>query len=86
MGLLWGTIAVLVVIVWAITVFDIFRRHLGAGSTILWLVVTIFLPLVGSAIYWAMRKPQPGDIDRSLEADAALREEARRRPIDSPRI
>jgi hypothetical protein len=86
MGLLWGTIAVLVVIVWAITVFDIFRRHLGAGSTTLWLVVTIFLPLVGSAIYWAMRKPQPGDIDRSLEADAALREEARRRPIDSPRI
>jgi hypothetical protein len=86
MTFLWGTIAVLVVIVWAITVYDIFRRHVGAKSTILWLLLTIFLPLIGSAIYWAVRKPEPGDADRSLEADAALREEARRRPIDSPRL
>lgn len=86
MTFLWGTIAVLVVIVWAITVYDIFRRHLGAGSTILWLLVTIFLPLVGSAIYWAVRKPEPGDVDRTLAANAALRDEARSRPVDSSRF
>ena len=86
MSLLWGTIAVLVVIVWAITLYDIFRRHLGAGSTILWIVLTIFLPLIGSAIYWSVRKPEPGDIDRTLASDAAMRDEARRRPIDSPKM
>jgi phospholipase D-like protein len=86
MTLIWGTIAVLVVIVWAITVYDIFRQHLGGKSTTLWILLTIFLPFIGAIIYWSVRKPRPEDIDRSLEADAALRDEARRRPIDSPKM
>jgi hypothetical protein len=85
MGLLWGTIVVLVLIVWAITVYDIFRRHLGGKQTALWLLLVIILPFVGAVIYWATRKETPEDVESYVAADAALREENRSRSVDSTR-
>lgn len=85
MGLLWGTIMVLVVIVWAITIFDIFRRHLGGKRTALWLVLVIILPFVGALIYWGTRKETPEEVESYVAADAALRAENRAQSVDSTR-
>jgi hypothetical protein len=85
MSLLWGTIGILVLIVWAITIYDIFRRHLGGKQTTLWLVLVIILPFIGSLIYWATRKETPEDIEDYVAADAALREERRAQGVDSTR-
>lgn len=83
MSFIWWMLAVAVAIVWAISLFDIFRRHLGAQRTAAWVLLVIILPIVGSLIYWALRKPEAGDAQRAADAERARREQAQRRPFDS---
>jgi hypothetical protein len=85
MSLIWATIGIALVIVWAITVFDIIRRHLGAKQTTAWLLIVIILPFLGALLYWAMRKPTQEEIEHSADAQRSLREEVRDRPFDSTR-
>jgi len=85
MSLLWGTVALIVVIVWAITIYDIIRRHLGAKHTVGWVLLVIVLPFVGALIYWALRKPTPDELQHTLDAQVGMREEAAGRSIDSTR-
>ena len=85
MSLLWGTIGLLVLIVWAITIYDIFRRHLGGKQTALWLVLVIILPFIGALIYWATRKETPEDVEGYVAADAARRQETRSQDVGSTR-
>jgi hypothetical protein len=63
-GLLWGTIAVLLMIVWVISVVDIVRRHLGASGTIGWILLVTVLPFIGAIVYWALRKPTQDELER----------------------
>ncbi|HWM12724.1 MAG TPA: PLD nuclease N-terminal domain-containing protein [Solirubrobacteraceae bacterium] len=86
MSLLWGTIAVLAAIVWAITIYDVIRRHLGGKHTAGWLLLVIVLPFVGSLIYWTLRKPTPDELQKSFDAQRGLQEEAARRSVDSTRV
>ena len=83
MSFIWWMLAVAVAIVWVISLFDIFRRHLGGGRTAAWVLLILILPLVGSLIYVLQRKPEPGDAQRTADAERARRDEARRRPFDS---
>jgi cbb3-type cytochrome oxidase subunit 3 len=85
MSLLWGTIVFLAAIVWAITIYDILRRHLGGKKTVLWLLLVIVLPFIGALIYWALRKPEPEELQQTVVAERALREDAAARSIDSRR-
>jgi hypothetical protein len=80
MGLLWTLIAFVVAIIWILTIVDVVRRHLGAKQTTAWIVIVIILPVLGSIVYWAMRKPSAEEIDKSVAADAELRAQAHRRP------
>jgi hypothetical protein len=83
MQVLGGVIGLAVIVIWAITIWDIFRSHLGAGKTAAWLLIVILLPLVGSALYWFLRKPQAGEVQRQYDNEVALREARHRRPADS---
>jgi hypothetical protein len=69
----WITISILVLIVWAISVYDIFRRHLGAGRTAAWLLIVIILPFVGSVVYWAVRPASAEEVEAYASADRDLR-------------
>jgi hypothetical protein len=79
MSLVWGTIAIALLIVWALSIYDIVRRHLGAKRTAAWILIVVILPVVGSIVYWAMRKPDPGDAQHKYDADRSRREDAERR-------
>ena len=83
MSFIWWILAVAVAIVWVISLVDIFRRHLGVQRTAAWVLLVLILPLVGSLIYWALRKPEAGEAERTADAQRARRDEARRRPFDS---
>jgi type VI protein secretion system component VasK len=83
MSFIWWMLAVAVAIVWVISLVDIFRRRLDAARTAAYVLLILILPLVGSLIYWGLRKPEPGDAKRTADAERARREEARRRPFDS---
>jgi Phospholipase_D-nuclease N-terminal len=80
---LWITLSVLVVIVWLIGVVDIFRRRLSVMHTIAWLLIVLILPLLGTILYWVLRQPEPGELERTEAAERDIRRSRRDRPFDS---
>jgi uncharacterized membrane protein YhaH (DUF805 family) len=83
MSLLAIILVILVVVVWAITIADIIRRHYPTGTTIGWIALVVILPLVGSIVWWATRKPEPGEAEEQYLAQASRRHDAASRPFDS---
>jgi Phospholipase_D-nuclease N-terminal len=83
MSVLWFIVAILVVVVWALTLVDIFRRHFSTGTTIAWIALIVILPFIGSAIYWAVRKPTRDETEQEYLAQASMRHDAASRPFDS---
>jgi hypothetical protein len=73
------TLAVALLIVWAITIFDIVRRHLGAKQTAGWLLLVVIVPFVGAIVYWATRNPEPGEAEYFAAAERQARYEAQHR-------
>jgi hypothetical protein len=76
MGLLWWIVAIVVAFAVVLSAIDIFRRRLSAGATIGWLVLIVVLPLIGSIIYWAVRKPSAEEVEHAYEAQADMRRDA----------
>jgi hypothetical protein len=61
-GMLIGIAAIVAwAVCWVIGAADVFRRRdLGAGEKVVWLLVLLFLPLLGLFVYYlasAMRPP-----------------------------
>jgi hypothetical protein len=79
MGLLWTLIGVVVLLIVVLTIVDIVRRHLGAGATTAWILIVIIVPIIGSIIYWVMRKPSADEVEQSYLSDADRRAQANRR-------
>ena len=52
----WVAISVVLLVVWAFTVADIFRRHLGQRQTLAWILIVILLPFAGALLYWVLRR------------------------------
>lgn len=82
MSLLAIILVILVVVVWAITIADIIRRHYPTGTTLGWIALIVVLPVIGSIIYWAARKPAPGEAEEQYLAQASRRQDAASRPFD----
>jgi uncharacterized PurR-regulated membrane protein YhhQ (DUF165 family) len=82
-SLLWGTIALALLIIWGISIADIVRRHLGAKRTTAWILIVVILPVVGSLVYWAMRRPSQEEIQHQADAARDRRRETGQRPFDS---
>lgn len=72
-GFIGAAIAVLAVLLWIVTIYDLIRRHLGAGPTAGWLVVIILLPFVGAIAYWALRKAPDDEVQRRMDTEAEIR-------------
>jgi hypothetical protein len=79
---MWTILACVVLAVWALTAFDIFRRHYSGGTTVAYLVLIIVLPFIGSIIYWAIRKPSADEAEQAYLAEASMRHDRASRPID----
>ena len=85
MGLLWFILAFAVLVIWIITILDVFKRHYPTWTTVGWIALVIVLPFIGSLIYWATRKESAEDVESYVAADAALRAENRSQSVDSTR-
>ena len=72
MTLLWITVTVLAVIVAILSLVDIIRSRYSTGATIGWAVLVIVLPLIGSIIYWSLRKPSQRDLEQQYAAQSDL--------------
>jgi len=81
--LLWIIIAVAVLVAWLLGIVDIFRRHLDAKHTVAWLLLVLILPIVGTILYWVLRPPDPGDLERTEAAQRDRRQDRHDKPFDS---
>jgi hypothetical protein len=70
-------------IVWTLTLVDIFRRHYSGWMTVGYIALIVILPFFGSAIYWAVRKPSREEAERAYLAQEDVRRSAASRPFDS---
>ena len=78
-----GVFALILIVIWVITIMDLFHRHLGAGKTAAWLLLVIIVPFLGAILYWALRTPPEAEVQRAYDDERAFRESAARRPADS---
>jgi hypothetical protein len=55
-------IAIPLLLIWVLTLVDLFRRHdLSTGRKVLWALLVLILPVIGVIIYLIARPPQPTD-------------------------
>ena len=83
MTLIWIIVGSLLLIAWGGTILDIFRRHYSGWTAAGYLALIVFLPFVGSLIYWFVRKPTRDETEREYLAQAEVRRSAGARPFDS---
>jgi len=81
-GILILAIAVPVAALWAFALMDLIRRRDLAGwQTALWMLVIVFLPVIGFLVYFVFRpdhqrtprKPQPSDFYSKFHLDTRRR-------------
>jgi hypothetical protein len=70
---MWTGLGVIVLIIWVLTIVDIIRRGYSGGTTAGYIALIVILPLIGSAIYWAVRKPSAAEIEKAYRAEADIR-------------
>jgi hypothetical protein len=68
----WVFILIPLVVIWALGIVDILRRHLPPAKTAAWILLVVLLPVVGTLLYFILRKPTEEEI---LGAQAAAAEQ-----------
>jgi hypothetical protein len=89
----WVFILIPLLIVWGIGIFDILRSPLRGSTKAVWIVIVLILPVIGTVIYFATRRPTNADIERAQaarghhpisDADTLARETGRVEPERVP--
>ena len=71
------------VVIWGITIFDVFRRPYSGGAKVGWLALIVLLPFIGALAYWVLRKPSREEVEQQYLGEAELRRSTAARPFDS---
>jgi hypothetical protein len=64
----WVFILIPLLIVWVIGIFDILRSPLGGSTKAFWILIVLILPVVGTLIYFATRRPTAEEIEKTQAA------------------
>jgi hypothetical protein len=83
MTVLWIIGLSALVVIWGITVVDLFRRNYSGSATVGWLALIVLLPFIGAFIYWGLRKPSRDEVEHQYLGEAELRRTTAARPFDS---
>ena len=61
-------IAIPLLLIWILTLVDLFRRHdLRTSRKVLWALFVLILPVIGVIVYFIARPAQPGDMHAGLD-------------------
>jgi hypothetical protein len=66
----WVFILIPLIVIWALSVADILRSGLGRGVKAAWVLIVVILPIVGTLLYWALRRPSAEEIRQAQAARA----------------
>jgi hypothetical protein len=74
--------AILWLVVWALTLFDLFRRSWSVPVKALWAVGMLIFPVVGVIAYLIVRPPAAADVNAGAASrDAPVERMSGRRPV-----
>lgn len=74
--------AILWLVIWALTLFDLFRRKWSILTKVLWALGMLIFPVVGVIAYLIVRPPAASDVNADAASRGAAAERARdRRPV-----
>ena len=59
---MWVAISILWVVIWALTLIDLFRRDWSTGTKVLWALAMLVLPVVGVIAYAIVRPAAASDV------------------------
>jgi hypothetical protein len=66
-AMLWATLIIPMMFLWGFTLVDIFRRRDIGWSKVLWVMLVLFVPIIGVIVYFIAR---PKDYDSMAPAYA----------------
>jgi hypothetical protein len=69
-GAVWLFILLPIAVIWIIGLVDVVRRDLSREAKIGWILIVVLLPVVGTLVYFLLRKPTEEEIRRHREAAA----------------
>ena len=73
-AMVWVFILLPLLVIWALGLVDIFRRDLPRGTKAAWAVIVVLLPVVGTIVYFLLRKPTEEEIRQTRQARQAAGE------------
>ena len=71
----WVFILLPVLVIWVAGLVDIVRRDLPRSTKAGWIIVVLLLPVIGTVVYFLMRKPTEAELRQAGHA-ATTRESA----------
>jgi phospholipase D-like protein len=60
----WVFILIPLLIVWVIGIFDILRSPLARSTKAAWILIVLILPVIGTVVYFATRRPTAKEIEQ----------------------
>jgi hypothetical protein len=60
----WVFILIPLLVVWVIGIFDIVRSPLARSTKAAWIVIVLILPVIGTVVYFATRRPSKEEIEK----------------------
>jgi hypothetical protein len=70
------------VILAVLTVVDAIRKVNGGWNIAAWVAFIVFLPVIGSMVYWITRKASPDTAEAVYLANAEAHHQRKQSPID----
>jgi hypothetical protein len=72
----WVFILIPLIVIWVCGIVDIVRRdNLNRSAKAGWILIVILLPVIGTVVYFAMRKPSDKEIGEAQAASQDLKDD-----------
>jgi Phospholipase_D-nuclease N-terminal len=69
----WVFILIPLIVIWLLGIVDIVRRDLSRGTKAAWILIVVLLPVLGTILYYLMRKPSDKEIAQAQAAREDLK-------------
>lgn len=56
--LIWQTILLLLIVLWVYSLIDILKNSFRNNDKLIWILIVLFVPLLGSILYLSIEKKQ----------------------------
>jgi hypothetical protein len=69
----WVFILIPLIVVWLLGIVDIVRRDFGRATKAAWILIVVLLPVLGTILYFVLRKPTDEEIAQAQAAAQDLK-------------